>query len=295
MVAPSSGGGSADGGGGATSGDGANGGGASSRSQDFDGCALGVTSEHPTDTGYRVAIEQWVPGYVLTWHFSRPVAVLKVWGKVHAVGLEGSAVSFALREAPPPVLGAAAASEATRRDQWGFSLATPYRDLVRITCYDPEESAAAVAASASTVTAAPSTDVAAAQLMTPQPSHASVHGGVAAVPSPPPPPSRPPPPPPGRLSAEPPCELGASYLTQVDSRGVTTALVTLRHWRPGAAIFLQYDPSPPCAKGECPRGERQHIHDVQRVRKATFISTENQVGAWRPRTDQMFAQGRSSA
>ena len=50
------------------------------------------------------------------------------------------------------------------------------------------------------------------------------------------------------------CPLGASYMSQIDAKGHVTALLTLRRWRPGASIFLQFDPLAGAAGG---------VHDVQ--------------------------------
>ena len=64
----------------------------------------------------------------------------------------------------------------------------------------------------------------------------------------------PPPPPPPRPKSVARCPLGASYTSQIDAKGHVTALLTLRRWRPGASIFLQFDPLAGAAGG---------VHDVQ--------------------------------
>ncbi len=289
------------------------------------GCALGVTFEHPTEVGYRVAMQRWVAGTVLTWHFDAatagrapPVKVDKVWGKVHALSREGTALAFALREPPSPQTLGPPAAEASRRDQWGFSLTSPYRGPVRVTCEAPEVTDAAVHDAAVHGAAAGGAAAGGAVLALPL---AGAHMAAPAVRGPPapprPPPSPapsrpaplplPPPSPVGRMDHEGPCALGASYLTQVDAKGVATALVTLRRWRPGASIFLQYDQAGGRAHGGAHDGPHGSVgsgsgggfsgggasgsasvggggggvHDVQRVRKATFIATEEQLFEFR--------------
>ena len=63
------------------------------------------------------------------------------------------------------------------------------------------------------------------------------------------------------------CPLGATYYTQVDSKGGVTALVAFRRWRPGASVIMQYPE---------PVGGGIGVHDVQHVRRGTLLEKHHQ-------------------
>ena len=82
----------------------------------------------------------------------------------------------------------------------------------------------------------------------PEPSRPATWPPSLAINLPPPPP--PPNPLPHRASQNLECALGVQYLTQLGADGVPTALVRVRHWHPGAIVFLKY-------------AETEVIHDIQ--------------------------------
>ena len=85
-------------------------------------CLLGVQTMHPNPTGFRVTLEHWAQGALLTWVFDAPVALAKSWGSVRAVpAANDRALSFRLL--PPPPLKD---HDDGRTDQWGFVLFEPF-------------------------------------------------------------------------------------------------------------------------------------------------------------------------
>ncbi|KAL1495913.1 hypothetical protein AB1Y20_014556 [Prymnesium parvum] len=207
-------------------------------------CELGITTEHATPTGFRVAVERWATGPRLEWHFDAPVEVARVWGKARVVQPRGTTVAFALGEPPTADELKASLSRASldgRRDQWGFVLTHPYSGAWRTSCTSstPLGDATGVAPPSPTNHAARAS-----------PSHLPRSSSKA-----PPLPTRAPP------AAHPTtgCGLGPHYLTQLDSEGGVTALVRLRQWRIGTIISLQYS-------------AEDDVHDIQSVFRAHFIS-----------------------
>ena len=85
-------------------------------------CLLGVVTQHPNPTGFRVTLEHWAQGALLTWVFDAPVILAKTWGSVRAVPVTTDrALSFRLLQPPLP-----RSLDDGRTDQWGFVLATPF-------------------------------------------------------------------------------------------------------------------------------------------------------------------------
>ena len=252
---------------------------------DYRGCALGVMTDHATDVAFRVAIETWIAGRVITYQFDHPVRVTRAWGSVSCVASQGTSVTFMLRDGGPPMPASYAASSAgqggrelasatqtasslsqqqlqlaaasLRAGQWGFLLERSYRGHVSVTCAPP--------AAGSSATSAANWPTRSGQ--GPPPSTAPARRPSASPPPPPSPPLPIPPSPPRVSSIA--CPLGATYYTQTDARGLVMALVAFRRWRPGADIFLHY-PAP----GSSSSGSG--VHDVQHVRRAAFISNHHQ-------------------
>ena len=85
-------------------------------------CLLGVVTQHPNPTGFRVTLEHWAQGALLTWVFDAPVILAKSWGSVRAVpATNDRALSFRLLQPPP-----SKSLDDGRTDQWGFVLGVPF-------------------------------------------------------------------------------------------------------------------------------------------------------------------------
>ena len=85
-------------------------------------CLLGVVTQHPNPTGFRVTLEHWAQGALLTWIFDAPVILGKSWGSVRAVpATNDRALSFRLLQPPP-----SQSLDDGRTDQWGFVLGAPF-------------------------------------------------------------------------------------------------------------------------------------------------------------------------
>ena len=85
-------------------------------------CLLGVVTQHPNPTGFRVTLEHWAQGALLTWIFDAPVILGKSWGSVRAVpATNDRALSFRLLQPPP-----SKSLDDGRTDQWGFVLGAPF-------------------------------------------------------------------------------------------------------------------------------------------------------------------------
>ena len=85
-------------------------------------CLLGVVTQHPNPTGFRVTLEHWAQGALLTWIFDAPVILAKSWGSVRAVpATNDRALSFRLLQPPP-----SKSLDDGRTDQWGFVLGVPF-------------------------------------------------------------------------------------------------------------------------------------------------------------------------
>jgi hypothetical protein len=99
-----------------------------------EGCALGVTTQHPTGAGFRVTMRRWSRGATLRWQFDEPVALLQHWGSVRPLPQTAgdmSSLSFSLRGEHVPKMRH---NHSQRTDHWGFVLAQPYAGRWRTTC-----------------------------------------------------------------------------------------------------------------------------------------------------------------